>query len=144
MPEAWSPETWAWEQIRSGKVADFNAHFGKTSDPQKPDGWGDDRKISSGFLRRLFFKKPFCDEIAPEGVRIIGAYLPDGLVLEHVRVPRQVWLEQCRCEGQIDFEGNTISGWFSLEKSFFRKLDEVPVVDFQGTTVEGAVSFPRS
>ena len=33
-----SAEDWAWEKIRLGEIADFNAEFGKL-DPRKPDGW---------------------------------------------------------------------------------------------------------
>ena len=42
-----SAEDWAWEKIRVGEIADFNAEFGKI-DPRMPDGWSDDRKIGAG------------------------------------------------------------------------------------------------
>jgi hypothetical protein len=59
MPEdKLAAEEWAWEKIRAGEKADFNAEFGKL-DPTKPDGWNNDRKIGAGFLRRIFFEKPY-------------------------------------------------------------------------------------
>ena len=68
-------EQWVWQEIRSGKVADFNAHFGQRLDPRDPKDWGDERKISSTFLRTVFFEKPYMDAMPPEGVRIAGASL---------------------------------------------------------------------
>ena len=137
----WSPEDWAWEQIRSGRIADFNVHFDKLLDPKEPTGWGDDRKLGSGFLRRLFFEPPYRDEIPPEGVRIVGAYMPDRQVLSFVRLHRQVWLGQCRCETGIDFAGTTISGWLILENSFLGNLHGSSSVNLNGAHIEAPTSF---
>ncbi len=143
------PETWAWERIREGQVADFNEHLGETLDPKQPESWGDDRKIGSRFLRTLFFEKPYCDEIPPEGVRIAGAYLPDGQVLPFARVPRQVWLVRCRSEALIDFGGSTISGWLLLKESFLGKPQSLSLnvaqieglVDLDSLLAEGEVDL---
>src|SRR4051794_12449912 len=87
------PEEWAWSKICVGEIADFNAKLQKTLDPAKPEDWGDERKISAGFLRKLFVEK--ASEIPFEGVRIIGAFFPEGVRLEHGRLHRQLWLDQC-------------------------------------------------
>jgi hypothetical protein len=139
MSETWSPEAWVWEQIQAGKLADFNAHFEKTLDPKEPEGWDDHRKLGSDFLRRLFVERR--DKIPPEGVRIVGAYLPDGQALAFVRVSQQVWLDQCRCETRIDFSSTTISGVLSLENSFIGKPADSPSVNLGGAHIEGVANF---
>jgi hypothetical protein len=114
----WSPEDWAWEQIRSGKIADFNAHFGTALDPSNQQGWGNNRKLSAGFLRRIFAEQASRNEIPDEGARVIGAFLPDGQVLSFARLHRPVWLDQCRFEKPIDFELLEVVGTLSLEASW--------------------------
>src|SRR4029453_2815681 len=73
----WSePEQWAWEEIRAGRIADFNAREGEL-DPRKPDGWDGKRKLSPEFLKELLFRDPYRSAIPIEGVRIIGAWFAE-------------------------------------------------------------------
>ena len=75
----WSePERWAWEEIQAGRIADFGGRYGIELDPKSPDGWDDGRKLSSGFLKEILFREPYRSAIPIEGVRIGGAWFPDG------------------------------------------------------------------
>jgi len=98
-----SAEEWAWDKIRAGEIADFNAEFGELDASEPDKRWNDDRKIGAGFLRRIFFDRPYQDEIPSEGVRIVGAFLPEGQVLRSARVNRDVSLNKCRSEKSINF-----------------------------------------
>jgi hypothetical protein len=122
-----SAEDWVWEKIRAGEVADFNTEFGKL-DPGKPDGWNNDRKIGAKFLRRIFFEKPYQNEIPIEGVRIVGAFLPEGQLLQSGSVNRDIWLHQCRSENCIDFKSTTFDGSLSIEGSWLGQFAASPSV----------------
>ena len=122
-----SAEDWVWEKIRAGEIADFNAEFGEL-DPGKPDGWNDDRKIGAKFLRRIFFEKPYQNEIPIEGVRIVGAFLPEGQLLQSGSVNRDIWLHQCRSENCIDFQSTTFDGSISIEGSWLGQFAASPSV----------------
>jgi hypothetical protein len=111
-----SEEEWAWEQIQAGKIADFNVRLGNMLDPKTPNGWGDDRTIGAGFLKKVFWTKR--DEIPVEGVRIIGAFLPEGQALQSARLDRDVWFSQCRIGGPIDFAALGVDGCVSLKGSW--------------------------
>src|SRR5437660_5327681 len=61
----------------------YYTSYGAPWDSGISRGWSDDRKIGARFLRRIFFeKKRYQDEIPIEGARIVGAFLPDGQVLQ--------------------------------------------------------------
>jgi uncharacterized protein YjbI with pentapeptide repeats len=111
-----TPEEWVRDKIRSGEIADFNIKSQNTLDPTTSEGWDDERRISAGFLRKLFLEK--ANDISFEGVRIIGAFFPEGLTLEEGRLHRQLRLEQCRFEKPVVFQGLRVDGSLSLEGSF--------------------------
>jgi hypothetical protein len=117
--EQWSePEKWAWQEIRAGRMADFNARERRLDaplDPTSSQGWGEDRKIRSDFLRQIVLRPPHRGQIPADGVRILGAWLPEGLELDHGRLACQFWLRECRFEGPANLEGLLIDAWFSLE-----------------------------
>jgi len=128
MPDdKWSAEDWVWEKIRAGEIADFNAEFGKL-DPGKPNGWNNDRKIGAKFLRKIFFEKPYQGEIPIEGVRIVGAFLPEGQLLQSGSVNRDIRLNQCRSESSVDFESTTFDGSLSIEGSWLGQSTGSPSV----------------
>jgi hypothetical protein len=127
LPDDMRPaEAWAWKRIRAGEIADFNSEFGEL-DPSEPhERWGDDRRVGAKFLRKLFFEKPYQDEIPIEGVRIIGAFLPEGQMLFSGRVNRGIWLDKCRSETAIDLGSTVVDAYLSLEGSWFGQQGDSP------------------
>ena len=85
-------------RFQAGEIADFNIQLGKSCEPTTSTGWGKDRRLSAAFLREIFYSK--ADEVPQEGVRIIGAWFPDGLVFPHGRLNRQLLLKQSRFESR--------------------------------------------
>jgi hypothetical protein len=154
MPQRkWSPEDWAWAQIRAGKLADFHKHLGEC-DPKDWSGWGDDRRLSTAFLRKIFYDKPFADHMPPEGARIVGAWFPEGVALPDGHLHRQLRLDRSRFEKPIDLSNLTVDGALSFEESFvaatlgasaidlgFAKIDGQ--VSLKGATVEGELMMNR-
>ncbi len=52
-PDHWSPaETWAWAEIRAGRIADFHARDGPLGS-KDPKGWDDTRKLGQAFLETI-------------------------------------------------------------------------------------------
>ena len=79
----WSnAERWAWKEIRAGRIADFNQRYKKELDPKQPKGLGRSEKESQAvarFPQDNPYAEPFRSVVPDEGVRIIGAWLPDHL-----------------------------------------------------------------
>jgi hypothetical protein len=142
MPDdKWSAaENWVWEKICAGQIADFNEKFVEL-DPRKPDGWNNDRKISAGFLRRIFFEKPYQGDIPIEGARIIGAFLPEGQVLRSGCVNRDVQLLQSRSEKSIDLQFTTFEGVLSLAGSWVAQPTDAATVDLSGAHIGKFLDF---
>jgi cytoskeletal protein CcmA (bactofilin family) len=135
----WSPEGWAWAQIREGKVADFNDYFGRL-DPKDPKGWTENRRLGKYFLQQLFTTSSQRDGIPPEGVRICGAYLPEGQLAQYTYLTRQVWLQECRSDSAIDFTGVRASGTLSLQKSYLGKTGNYFIaisLDLRDSSIQG-------
>jgi uncharacterized protein YjbI with pentapeptide repeats len=140
----WNPEDWVWEQIRAGKPADLHKHLGKC-DPKTSLGWGDDRRLSTAFLRKIFYDKPFADHMPPEGVRIVGAWFPEGLVLPDGRFHRQLWLERSRFEESINLSGQTVEGALSFEGSFVAAtLERASAIDLTAAKIDGTLDLDGS
>jgi uncharacterized protein YjbI with pentapeptide repeats len=144
-----SPEDWVWEQIRAGKTADFHARLGRC-EPKTSSDWGDERRLSTAFLRQLFYDKTYLNEIPPEGVRIVGAWFPEGLTLPGGQLSRHLRLEQSRFEKPIDLAFQTLDGSLSLVGSFVaatpRGVDltnaKIGQLELDEATVEGALTMP--
>lgn len=118
--QSWSAaETWVWERVRVGQVADFHQHLGKL-DPNVAEGWDDARRrLDTAFIRRIFYDRTLRDDIPPEGVRVAGAWFPDGLRLPNARLHQRLWLDHCRFERKVDLSSHTTEGSLSFEGSSF-------------------------
>ena len=145
MPQdTWSPaESWAWEQICAGEIADFRQHLGSTLDPRTPEGWDERRQLGPSFLREVFYVKALRDKIPHEGVRVQGALFREKLILSSGRLYGQLWLEHCRFEQAIDLSNQTIDGGLSLEASFTPRQSGTSV-NLSGSRIEGNVFLSKS
>src|SRR5262245_41493736 len=147
MPEEqWSePEKWVWQEIHAGRIADFNVREGRQDTPLEPtksQGWGEERKLRSDFLKHILLRQPYSAEIPSEGVRIIGACFPEGVELSHGRLAHQLWLENCRIERPSDLQDLQIEGWFCLESSTFAGQEAgATSLNLNGAKIAGHVSF---
>jgi hypothetical protein len=143
------PEDWVWEKTRSGEIADFNARLGNTLEPKSAGGWGDDRRLGTAFLRKLFYDKTYLNDMPPEGVRIVGAWFPEGLTLPSGQLSRHLRLEQCRFDKPIDLAFQELDGSLSLVRSFVAATPtgvdltnaKIGQLELDGATVEGALTM---
>ena len=105
IPKEWSDaERWAWGEIRAGRLADFHRRYGQKLDPTKPDGWDDeqkDRRLSQAFFVTILIEESFRCVTPFKGVRINGACFEKTVDLQHARLERQLWLENCRLHGKL-------------------------------------------
>ena len=138
----WSePEQWAWEEIRAGRIADFNARE-RSLDPRTPDGWGDTRKLSPDFLKEILFREPYMSALPIEGVRIIGGWFSEPVDLASGRLDHQLWLEGCRFEEAANLNFLHVGDLLSLQGSAFVKQgDELVSVDLTDAKVSGQLNM---
>ena len=116
----WSEtERFVWEKTCYGDIADLSQLDNGRLDPKKPDGWANsDRLISSTFLETILFQKRFQDAVTRHGVRIVGAYFPDGLDLGSGVLPWQLWIGASRFEKSLDMSNLRTDRLVRLERSF--------------------------
>jgi hypothetical protein len=138
----WSEaERWAWEEIRQGRIADFDTREGKL-DPRQPDGWGDRRKLSPDFLKEILFREPYASALPIEGVRIVGAWFPEPVHLASGRLAHQLWLHGCRFEAAADLSFLQVDDLLSLEASAFAgQGDGLVSLDLTDAKVGGQLSM---
>ncbi len=118
-PENWSEaETWAWDEIRAGRPADFHARDGPL-DPKTPEGWDGTRKLGQAFLETLLLDEPYRGATPRRGVRIVGAWFPEPIDLANARVEHELWFDQSRFETRVDLSDLKIVGPLSLRGSTF-------------------------
>lgn len=123
-PDHWSEaETWAWVEIRAGRIADFNARDGRL-DPKSSEGWDDTRKLGQAFLEAILLHDPYRGAIPRRGVRIVGAWFPETIDLANARIAHELWLDYSRFEASVQLTDMKILGVLSLDGSRFGgKLD---------------------
>jgi uncharacterized protein YjbI with pentapeptide repeats len=144
--EGWSePERWAWDQIRAGRIVDFNAREeGEALDPRNPGDWDEGRRLNGRFLREILFREPYRESIPVEGVRIVGAWFPETVDLANGRLDRQLWLDQCRFGGAVDLAGLRVDGWLSLRGSAVAEQSAKPApVSLYGAEINGSINMNR-
>ncbi len=103
-PEEWTePEKWVWEQVRTGKEADFNERYGNQLDPKNESLWvgkeKERRTLRPDFLRTILLSEPWQGLITNDGVLIIGALFAEAVNLSFVEVRCVLGLAGCRLEG---------------------------------------------
>ena len=93
----WSgTETWVWNQICVGEIADLNAHFGRDLDPRSAKDWTEERKLSATFLETILLHDPWRSAVPRQGVRVVGAWFNETIEFEDANTAHQLWLDGSR------------------------------------------------
>jgi len=148
IPADWTgPEQWVWQQIASGESADLRARgIDQTNlDPRSDKGWGDDRRLSSEFLRTILTQKSFVETTPFNGVHILGALIDDApLHLEHARLQRRFWLETSRILIDFNCSNLRVDGELSLNECFFARAIDLSKADIRESTYLSGSTFERN
>jgi uncharacterized protein YjbI with pentapeptide repeats len=138
----WSePERWAWQEIRAGRIADFNTRDGEL-DPRSPGGWDDTRKLSPDFLKEVLLREPYTSALPLEGARIVGAWFSEPVDLASGRLRHQLWLHGCRFEEAADLSLLHVDDFLSLEASAFTAQEGDPAsVDLTEAKIGGQLNM---
>jgi hypothetical protein len=119
----WTPtETTIWHQLCAGHTADLNP-TDHTLDPTKPDGWNNRQTVSSTFIEHLL-TAPYATLIHRHGIRLRGAWFPNGLDISEATLNFPLRCNACRINnlqadhtvinGTLDLDGSAIEGDISL------------------------------
>jgi hypothetical protein len=116
--ESWSDlETWVWQEVGSGRIADINARLGKPADPKKPENWGPERRLSAHFLETLLLHDPWRGAIPRQGVRIVGALFDEPVNLVEAEIAHELWLDRSHFTSNVDFHRIRTRSLLSLRGS---------------------------
>ena len=129
----WSePETWAWNQICKGRVADFDTVLGVREDSggvRSGEAPRDTRRrLGARFLRGILTQEPFRSVVPYEGIRIRGAHFDEGVDLRDVVLDRvlevsdsrlvgTVMLNRLRTSTSVSFAGSRFEGDLWLDSA---------------------------
>ena len=113
------PEKWAWQQVEKGEIADFHIKLNNDLDPNDPNGWTDERLISSKFLETILLDSAYQNELPRRGVRIAGAWIKDPLNLANAHLKVEWWLDKSRVLDKVDISFIRATDLISFEGSVF-------------------------
>jgi uncharacterized protein YjbI with pentapeptide repeats len=137
--ESWSDlEKWVWHEIGSGRIADINAHLGKTADSGKPDDWGTERRLSPAFLETILLHDPWRSVVPHQGIHMVGAKFAEPIDLKGAKVSKPLLLDGCHFIGRFDMTAAYVESLLSLDKSIGKS------VELSGATCHGPVFMRHS
>ncbi|MGH8903343.1 MAG: hypothetical protein ACRDYA_17145 [Egibacteraceae bacterium] len=145
---SWTPtETTVWQQLCAGQWADLNP-AGQTLDPDQPDSWDDRRVVSSAFVEQLL-TQPYAAAIDRHGIRLRGAWFPNGLDLGEAAMSFPLRCQACRIarlqadetviDGTLDLSGSAVEGDLSLLGADIR----ADLIVSGGSVVSGTLTADR-
>ena len=115
--ETQTAEDWAWDQIRAGKVADFNARCGQL-DPKESEGWTNDcRNISNSFIQTVLTDPSRQAMVPHHRVSIRGAHVTDGVDLSGMDCVDGFGIVLSRIDGGVSLDDSHILRWLSFDGS---------------------------
>ena len=142
------PEKWAWRYICSGHLADFNGvargeDLGQDAptvleptNPDHNDKWADaKRSLGSAFLRTILLEEPFRSSLPHSGVRIAGAYFPEGLNLNDVSLDRPLSLRTSFFNSVVEMRNFETSKFLSMTRSKFPFSLELASASIRGDLI---------
>ncbi|EGJ51743.1 hypothetical protein [Desulfocurvibacter africanus] len=145
-PDWTETEQWAWEQIVSGNVADFNTYCNEP--PEWLERWRNPcRMVSARFIEDALTKAPWKAAIPHQGLRLMGAYVQGGLDLENAHVESAFCLDDSFISGSVAMAGSRWDGPISLAGTEMGEFDASSasfwrgIVLSDGTNVAGELQF---
>ena len=118
--ESWSKvESWVWNQVCVGDVADLGKRDGRSLDLASAEGWDDQRVLSPVFLESVLLHAPWAPAVPRQGVRIAGALFTAPINLTEGRIEFQLWLNNSRFTEPVYFRRIETRSIVSLSGSHF-------------------------
>jgi hypothetical protein len=140
--ENWTEqEEWIWEQICTGRVADFNETeiYGGSLDPNDNVKWPDTRQVTPAFLETILLHEPYRGALTRQGVHIVGVWFKKPLDLSSADLAHPLRLEASRFESDVNLSGLHTPRLVSLERSLFNGTVNLGEAETGGTlTMIGA------
>ena len=117
-------EKWVWSKISTGEIANFNEGkaYGGTLDPKEPGKWPKSRILTPDFLQVILLDDSYSCALTHRGVRIIGAWFTDTIVLSDATVAIQLWLDGSRFDSKVKLVYFESSQSLSFERSTLTEL----------------------
>lgn len=134
-PDWLESEKWAWEQLRTGRTADFNLECG-VLEASRAEGWTSARELRSRFIESLLEVEPYRSALPNLGLHIVGAWIRDPMSLGRRRLQRACRVEHSR------FEANaSLRSMRSIDDISFRKSVFCSALDMADIRVDGTVDL---
>ena len=151
-------ETWVWQRVCQGQVADFNAAEDYYPKPALFSDWAENRILRPGFLETILLTDPYRSALTRQGVRVVGAWFVEPVDLENAVISHELWLDRSRFESDVflaqmrtssvlSIRGSSIAGFLSANGSqmendvFMNGGSEFVEVDFVGARVRGTLNL---
>ncbi|MEE9214116.1 MAG: hypothetical protein V3U54_04860 [Thermodesulfobacteriota bacterium] len=117
-------EKWVWSKISTGEIANFNEGraYGGTLDPREPGEWPKSRILTPDFLQVILFDDSYRCALTHRGVRIIGAWFTDTIVLTDATVALQLWFGGSRFDSKVKLVYFESTQSLSFVRSTFTEL----------------------
>jgi hypothetical protein len=135
------PEAWVLSNLCNGEIADLNRRAGKALDPRAPTGWTTDRELSADFLKKLLLSPGYQRARAQGGVRIVGAWIRQGIDLEGARIGDELWLERSRLDAPFILERAQSNRSVGLGGSRFGDAFRLSQVELAGALLAAEADF---
>jgi uncharacterized protein YjbI with pentapeptide repeats len=112
-------EDWAWKQIRTDRIANFNEHCKTEVDPRKEDSeWNNEcRHISAKFLQDVLTDPQRQAELRRHRVRLEGARIDGPIDLDGIDSREEIQIVASKIEGDLSLADSHWSRGLTFDES---------------------------